>query len=131
RVRRELRDERGPVDTLWAGRTFHVHVEVEAPAGLGLPYVRLGERLPAGVESAGGVTEREASLTPEESATFDYRIRCPAAGRVRFEGLRLQLADWQGFFYHATFLPAVAEYRVLPPLADVKGHRPTVKRLNL
>jgi uncharacterized protein (DUF58 family) len=131
RVRRELRDERGPVDTLWVGRTFSVHVEVEAPGGLGLPYVQLGERLPTGIETAGGATEREASLLPGESAALDYRISCRAAGRIRFDGLRLQIADWQGFFNHVAFVPAVAEYRVLPPLADVQGNRPTVKRLNL
>src|SRR5262249_62040385 len=27
-LRREVRDERGPVDSLWAGRTFSVHVEL-------------------------------------------------------------------------------------------------------
>src|SRR5262249_35091753 len=46
---RELRDERGPVDTLWAGQTFRVRVELSLPAGLGLPYLILEDRLPFGV----------------------------------------------------------------------------------
>src|SRR4029077_5859141 len=60
-----------------------------------------------------------------------YGIRCGLAGRVRFEGVRLEMADLQGVFYHAAFLPGLLALRVLPPLADARGHRPTVKRHNL
>src|ERR1700694_4652358 len=39
-IMREVRDDRGPVETLWAGRKFHVRVRVQLPKGfLGLPYV--------------------------------------------------------------------------------------------
>src|SRR5712692_10815704 len=31
RVRRELRDSRGPVDSLWAGRSFGVLVQLQLP----------------------------------------------------------------------------------------------------
>src|SRR5947209_19096103 len=48
RVQRELRDERGPVDTLWAGRTFQVRVTLELPSGLDFPYVLATDRLPFG-----------------------------------------------------------------------------------
>src|SRR4051812_10121974 len=38
-VRRQLRDARGPVDTLWAGRSFEVRAELELSEGVpGLPY---------------------------------------------------------------------------------------------
>src|SRR5262249_12688064 len=60
-----------------------------------------------------------------------YSVRCPAPGRARFEGLGVRLADLQGFFYHAAFLADVAEYPVLPPLADAQGRTPTVKRHNI
>src|SRR5438270_246985 len=60
-----------------------------------------------------------------------YSIRCTLAGRVRFEGLHIEVADLQGFFYHLAFLPDVVTLRVLPPLADARGRRPTVKRRNL
>src|SRR5690348_5318194 len=37
-MRRQVRDSRGPVDTLWAGRTFEVRVELRLLEGLfGLP----------------------------------------------------------------------------------------------
>ena len=38
-------------------------------------------------------------------AEWTYRFRVDGIGRVRFEGLALQMADLQGFFYHTTFLP--------------------------
>ncbi|HEX9326515.1 MAG TPA: DUF58 domain-containing protein, partial [Reyranella sp.] len=56
---------------------------------------------------------------------------CLAAGRVRFEGLGVRLADLQGLFYHYLFVPDVRAYRVLPALTDAKGNFPTVKRHNL
>jgi hypothetical protein len=49
---------------------------------------------------------------------------------ARFEGLRVRLADLQGFFYHATFVPAVLVLRVLPPLVNDKGKPASVKRHN-
>jgi uncharacterized protein (DUF58 family) len=131
RSRRELRDARGPVDTLWAGRSFQVLVQLRLPHWGSLPYLKLSDHVPFGIEQGSGETEVDGALTAEHELALKYNIRCTAAGRVRFEGVRVQLADFQGFFYHATFLPEVIEYRVLPPLADVEGHRPTVKRHNL
>src|SRR5581483_3762063 len=132
RVTRQVRDERGVVDTLWAGRTFRVHVEIQPGNVLGLPYLHVADRVPFGVERIQGETETEGGSGAEDSRlTLDYSFRCPAAGRVLFGGVTVQLADFQGFFYQATFLPTGQEYRVLPPLADARGHRPTVKRNNL
>ncbi len=131
RLSRVLRDERGAVDTLWAGRGFQVHLKVQLSHWLSLPYVKVAEYVPFGVERKSGLITAEGALTAEEPILFTYRIHCPAAGRVRFEGVGIQLADFQGFFYHASMLRDVAIYRVLPPLADAQGHRPTVKRHNL
>src|SRR5438128_76 len=39
RLRREVRDTRGPVDTLWAGRSFAVLVELRLPHWGSLPYL--------------------------------------------------------------------------------------------
>src|SRR5262245_24058272 len=52
RVVRELRDERGPVEGLWAGRTFTVRVGLHG--GAGLPHAQIDERVPYGAECAGG-----------------------------------------------------------------------------
>ncbi len=128
---RELRDERGPVDTLWAGRVFDVAVDLMSHHPLGLPHVKLADFVPLSVEKTRGASAGEAALAPGGRHSLSYSIRCPAAGRVRFEGVSVRLADVQGFFYHEAFVPGVQEYRVLPPLADAEGRRPTVKRNNI
>jgi uncharacterized protein (DUF58 family) len=131
RIRRQVCDERGLVDTLWAGRSFQVRVEVRLHHWLGLPYVRLADQVPSTVELAGGDNQCETALTSEASQSLGYRIRCLAPGLVRFEGMAVTLADLQGFFYHAAFFQAETVYRTLPSLADARGHRPTVKRNNV
>src|SRR6516164_8932058 len=130
KVRRSVKDDRGPVDTLWAGHSFHVQVELRLPHWLGLPFVRFADRPPFGVERTRGVTEHQGALTADESLNLEYSIRCSTAGQARFEGLSIQLADFQGFFYHHTFVTEPKILRVLPPLADAEGHRPTTKRHN-
>jgi uncharacterized protein (DUF58 family) len=131
RVRRELRDRCGPVDTLWVGRSYQVLVQLHLAHWGSLPCLKLRDYLPSVIEPGQGKTEIEEALTAEERLALNYNIRCPAAGLVRFQGVGIQLADFQGFFHHATFIPDVIEYRVLPPLADAEGRRPTVKRHNL
>ena len=128
---RSVRDERGPVANLWAGRLFEVRVDLRLPSWLGLPYLLTADRVPFGIERVDGTELWEGTLAELTPGVVSYRIRCKSPGRVRFEGLALHLADLQGFFYHRTFLPAVAEYRVLPVLVDVDSHAPVVKRYNL
>ena len=131
RLTRQLFDERGLVATLWAGVPFRVRVTVELPGPLGFAYLVLTDRLPFAAEPAAGKARYEGALAPATPVEITYHLRCPGIGRVRFEGLAVQLADLQGFFYHSTFLPLVGVYRVLPSLADTGGHAVTVKRHNL
>jgi uncharacterized protein (DUF58 family) len=131
RLRRTIKDDRGIVDTLWVGHSFHIHVQVGLSHWLGLPFVRLVDLAPFGVERTRGNNERQGALSTGDPLMLDYSIRCPTAGKVRFEGVSVQLADFQGFFYHRAFLAAPQVLRVLPPLADAEGNRPTVKRHNL
>jgi uncharacterized protein (DUF58 family) len=128
---RRVSDDRGPVETLWAGRVFRVHVEVQHGNGLALPYLRWTDVVPFGVERIRGESAAEGVLADGNRLALDYSVRCLGAGRILFGGVTIEIADFQGFFYHATFVPCPQEYRVLPPLADARGHRPTVKRNNL
>src|SRR5580700_11294064 len=56
RVRHEISDERGPVNTLWAGREFEVRVSIWGRGVLGLPHVSAVDRVPYGVELLSGPT---------------------------------------------------------------------------
>jgi uncharacterized protein (DUF58 family) len=131
RVMRQPWDARGPVQTLWAGQPFQMRVEVGLPTGIRFPYLTLTDRLPAAVERIAGECFYEGALEPGESVEIRYSLRPAGIGRIRFEGLALQIADLQGFFCYTRFLSNAAEYRVLPALVDTGSHGPTVKRHNL
>jgi uncharacterized protein (DUF58 family) len=130
-ARRTLHDGEATLAALWAGRAFEVRVALRLDGPVGLPCVAAADRVPFGVEQVGGTSLYDGALAPGEPVLLTYTLRCPAAGQLRFDGLRLELADLQGFFYRATFLPVVGVYRVLPALTDAAGHTPTVKRHNL
>jgi len=127
RLRRIVSDERGPVDTLWAGRSFEVYVELRLRGPLSLPHVAVADRVPFAAVRLSGSTEEPGPIAMGEPLALSYRIRPPAPGRVRFEGLRLRMSDLQGLFYFETVVAAPVEYRVLPVLADAGG-RPAVPR---
>jgi uncharacterized protein (DUF58 family) len=131
RVSREVRDERGAVESLWAGQTFEIKTQLWLHSAIPLPYVKVTERLPIGVDKIEGDTERDGTISAEQPLELTYRLHFPSPGRTRFEGLAVQIADLQGFFYYSTFLNVPRVYRVLPPLADARGHFPAVKRHNM
>jgi uncharacterized protein (DUF58 family) len=130
-LRRTLGDERGKIDALWAGRSFHVRGLLELDSELSLGPARLTDLVPFGVEYLRGEHAWRGSLKGKQTVMFEYTLRCRGAGRIRFEGVTVQVSDLQGFFVHETFLHDVVSYRVLPPLADARGRRPSVKRHNL
>jgi uncharacterized protein (DUF58 family) len=131
RVVRTLCDDRGPVDSLWAGRPFEVRVALHLDGLLGLPHVAVSDRVPFAAALLDGATEAAGPVARGRPLSLTFRVRPPAPGRTRFEGLRLRLADLQGFFFFETFVPAVVEYRVLPVLADSGGRPAARKRHNL
>lgn len=128
---RLITDGHAPVSALWAGRTFSVRVVVRLQGWLGLPCVAVAERVPLAVELTDGSSHTEGALRISQPLEMNYQVRCAAVGQVRFEGVRLQLADFQGFFYFSTFVPCVDVLRVLPPLVDAGGQPATNKRHNL
>jgi uncharacterized protein (DUF58 family) len=130
-VERAVWDGRGPVASLWAGAVFRVRLRVTLRGPAGFPHLSMGERVPFGAEQTGGETRYEGPLNAQQPAEWEYRLRCPGIGRLRFEGLALQAGDLQGFFHHRTFLAFVRECRVLPSLHDPGEHGGTVKRHNL
>ena len=62
----------------------------------------------------------------------DRRTRCkaPSPGVLRFEGVKVRVADLHGFFYRRVFLRDPVEFLVLPPLTDDEGRQRATKRFN-
>ena len=56
------------------------------------------------------------------------RPRRPAC--LRFEGVKVRVADLHGFFYRRVFLRDPVEFLVLPPLTDDEGRQRATKRFN-
>lgn len=130
RVERELSDERGPADSLWVGRPFQVRTMVRNSGRLAVPFVALEDHGTLPTEPAEGA-RFEGALPAGGEVELRYAVRPSAPGRARWDGVRVRVADLQGFFQHTAFVRALTAGRILPPLVDVSGHMTTVKRHNL
>jgi uncharacterized protein (DUF58 family) len=131
RLQRQLHDDRGPVNSLWAGRTFEVRLTLLLEEGYGLPYVAFEEPTPFALEVTEGSAKGEGPIGPGEPLRVHYHVRAARPGAARFEGVRLQMADLHGLFYHVAFVRLEGSYRILPPLVDAEGRTATSKRVNL
>jgi uncharacterized protein (DUF58 family) len=130
-LKRQLSEARGPVSSLWAGSTYRVWVSLQSERGLGSPYLRVSDRVPSGGRRIRGENQAEGSISAGRPLTIEYELTCVAPGPLRFEGLAIEAADVQGFFYYHAFVRQAVQYRVLPPLADAGGQGPAVKRHNI
>jgi uncharacterized protein (DUF58 family) len=130
-VRRVIRDQRGPVRSLWAGQSYRVRARFVCESPVLSPYLRIADRVPAAARHLAGDTHTEGSVADGASLEITYTLHCLTPGTLRFEGLAVQAADPQGLFYKYLFVHDVRVLRVLPPLADVRGHIPAVKRHNV
>jgi uncharacterized protein (DUF58 family) len=128
---RELRDDRGPVSTLWAGQTFTVRGRATLGGSLSIDHALLSDRPPAGSGPVEGELRYSGPLAAGAEVSWEYRVHCPAPGALRFEGARVQLADVQGFFYFETFLRRPMVLAVLPKLVDADARQRATKRFNL
>jgi uncharacterized protein (DUF58 family) len=130
-LRRDLRDDRGPVKTLWAGQTFTVRGEVRLRGKLSIPHVHINDRPPACAGPVEGSLQFAGPLPAGGLAGWEFRVHCPAPGALRFEGARVRLADLQGFFYFEAFVRRPAVLAVLPKLVDAEARQRATKRFNL
>ena len=67
-----MADERGSVDTLWAGRAFRIHIELQLVGRWSLPCVLISDRVPFGVACVAGA----CSSTCANPSTFTPGSPC-------------------------------------------------------
>jgi uncharacterized protein (DUF58 family) len=127
--RRVLQGGRG-TPMLWANVPFEVRVRVRHDGLVTVGYAVIDDRLPPGADILEGETGGAVAIESGEPAGVRYALRCPAPGVLRFEGVRVRVADLNGFFYRRVFLRDAVEYLVLPPLADDEGNQRADKRFN-
>lgn len=131
RVRRRLRSGKRNVSLLWAGRSVEVAIRVETDSGLTVPYLVIQDYLPAGLAPLSGEYRTSVRLAPNEPVILQYQLQCPDPGVIRFEGVRFDVADLQGFFHHRVFVRQPLEVTVLPPLVNDLGHQRNEKFHNM
>ncbi len=131
RIEREVWDERSNVATLWAGQIFEVRLRLINDDWLLSPHLAVDDRPPYAVEQVDGSTIAQGVVSADRPLQWAYRIRCGSAGLARFEGVRLRIADWQGFFHHLHFLHDVVVLPILPVLAPLSSQPASKKRHNL
>src|SRR4051794_12203726 len=102
-VRRELRTAAGPAHVIWARQTASVVAELTWDGGAPLPFVQAVDRVPELVGTPEGEPWVTGPLVRGVPLTLEYRVRCPAAGGLRFDGLKVTVTDLQGFFYRTAF----------------------------
>jgi len=130
-VEREVWDEKAPVATLWAGQEFEVRLRVSTPDWLPSSHLAAADHVPYAVEQVNGSSIVQGTIDARGVLECSYRIRCGPAGLARFEGVRVQAADWQGFFYAVHFIHAVVMLPILPVLTRRVGQPASKKRHNL
>lgn len=122
---------------LWAGIPAKVDLELVTTHWLPLAEVTVSDRVPLFGWSA---TEPNESRPPHQTRgpwtrqqplTISYSLTPEQPGRLRFEGVRIEIVDRMGCFQFRVFVRDPFEVRVLPPLSLSGEHDAVHKRLNL
>jgi uncharacterized protein (DUF58 family) len=129
-VARSLSTARGNVESVWTRQRAVVRVVLSCDGSIAFPYVVVADRLPAPARWLSGLTQAEGELSASAPLELSYTIECPGPGKVRFDGVRVQLADLNGFFYQTLFVRDLRHYRVLPALPLDPAHSTFVKTQN-
>ena len=130
RVRRWVLQGGRSTPMIWAGVPFEVRVRVRHDGLVTVGYAVIEDRLPAGADILDGETDATTSIRSGDPVDVTYTLRCPAPGVLRFEGVKVRVADLHGFFYRRVFLRDPVEFLVLPPLSGHEGRQRADKRFN-
>src|SRR5947209_7828729 len=81
-ITREMRNERGPVETLWAGQPFEIRVGLRLDGGSSVPHAAVADFVPFGLVYTSGEVEAAGALQAGRPLELRYHVRSPAVGRV-------------------------------------------------
>ena len=130
RLERTVCEEGRPISTLFAGRDYEVRLTLRLEGRGRFPFVGIADPVPFAMQHREGSTQADGELSSKTPLTLSYRVHCPLAGVARFEGVRLELSDLQGFFVHVGFLRDPGFWPILPGVIVHRGGGPTLKRHN-
>ncbi|MBM3980494.1 MAG: DUF58 domain-containing protein [Planctomycetes bacterium] len=131
RVRRWVLQGGRTTPMLWANVPFDVRVRVRHDGLVTIGYAVIEDRLPSGADLIEGETDETTAIASGEPVDVTYTLKCPAPGVLRFEGVKVRVADLHGFFYRRVFLRDPVEFLILPPLVPEEGRQRADKRFNM
>ncbi len=131
RVRRWVMQGGRDTPMLWANVPFEIRVRVRHTGYVTIDYAVVEDRLPTGADLIKGETESHTTIGWGQPTDVIYTLKCPAPGVLRFEGVKVRVADLHGFFYRRVFLRDAIEFLVLPPLVNAEGRQRADKRFNM
>ncbi len=99
-------------ETLWMNRPVDVELSLRTQVPGGIPFLRVQDFLPDGLESEDDQHVFHVSL--RDKATHRYTLIPKAAGRYELPGLTIRVADLHGLFYTQRFLECEGAFRVMP-----------------
>ncbi len=118
------------VPMVWSGLAFEVRVTVENPSIVDIPFAVIEDRAAVATERTAGSMKRFTLIPPGGTVEIVYTLKAPSPGVLRFEGVKVRVADLNGFFYRRVFIREAVEFLVLPPLVDDEGKQRATKRFN-
>jgi uncharacterized protein (DUF58 family) len=130
-VQRGIHTAGGSVQVLWARRPATIRAELHWTGSGTLPFVLAVDRVPVLAGHDDGEPWTGRTLNKNTPLVVEYRITPRAAGRLRFDGLKVTVTDLQGFFFRTAFVRDRISVRVLPPLVEGPHTLPRKKRHNL
>ncbi len=83
---------------LWAEVPFQVRAIVEHDGFVTIDYAVIDDRLRRGADILKGGLDKTATIESGEPAQVRYTLRCPAPRVLKFEGVKVRVADLNGFF---------------------------------
>lgn len=130
RVRREVLQGGREVPMVWAGLGFEVRVTVENPSAVTVPFAVIEDRPAVATQRVRGATGKFTLIRAGTEVLIAYTLKAPSPGILRFEGVKVRVADLHGFFYRRVFIRQPVEMLVLPPLSDDEGKQRATKQYN-
>lgn len=129
-ISRSLRTVRGEVRSVWARQKVNLTVTLRSEGFLAFPFIAMIDHLPPLARLRDGTLRTDGAVARDKSLSIEYALECPAPGRLYFPGVRIEISDLQGFFFHASFIHEPVEIRVLPAFTHKKDQAALIKRYN-
>ncbi len=119
-----------PVNRLRTNHEYQVELIIQTEETTAFPFIFIEDRLSPDIEFLASSKQGSGKLSAEKPLELNYSFLARGIGHIRFEGIAIECADLQGFFYYKTFIREESKYSVFPPVVHLRGEHRSEKFLN-